>query len=164
MYADSRGTSVTTIADTRITSAGKILRQTKIDEIPQLVNVLSGDMSLVGPRPDVSGFADELQGDDRAILSIRPGITGPATLLFAEEEAMLANASDPESFNADVLYPLKTSINRAWMQEGTLVDDLRILLWTVKRPDQKDLHSMILRWNPSLELNHLAALPERGAQ
>ena len=84
------GTTVTTAEDTRITRVGAVLRRLKLDELPQLINVLLGTMSFVGPRPDVAGFADELRGEDRVILSVRPGITGPATLHFRDEEQILA--------------------------------------------------------------------------
>lgn len=155
MTAASSGTTVTTAGDNRITSVGRLLRRSKIDEIPQLVNVLRGEMSLIGPRPDVAGFADELVGADRSILSIRPGITGPASVLFADEELLLAEVEDPDAFNAEVLYPLKTAINRAWVEHGTLADDLRILLWTVKSPAAGELEALIHRWDPELSLNPL---------
>jgi lipopolysaccharide/colanic/teichoic acid biosynthesis glycosyltransferase len=92
--------SVTTAADsTRITPVGRFLRRWKLDELPQLWNVLTGRMSFVGPRPDVPGYADRLQGEDRRVLDLRPGITGPATLLFRDEERLLALARDPQAFN-----------------------------------------------------------------
>ena len=75
---------VTVADDPRITPFGRLLRRSKLDELPQLLNVLTGDMSFVGPRPDVAGFADELDGEDRLLLSVRPGITGPATLRFRD--------------------------------------------------------------------------------
>ena len=112
-------------------------------------------MSLIGPRPDVAGFADELIGDDRTVLSIRPGITGPASVLFSEEESLLSGVDDPEVFNAEVLFPLKTAINRAWVEHGSLVDDLRILFWTVKSPAPGELEALIHQWNPELSLTPL---------
>lgn len=153
MTATSSGTTVTTAGDNRITSVGRLLRRSKIDEIPQLMNVLRGEMSLIGPRPDVAGFADELVGHDRSILNVRPGITGPASVLFADEELLLTQVDDPNTFNAEVLYPLKTSINRAWVEHGTLADDVRILLWTVKPPASGELEARIHRWDPELSLD-----------
>ena len=79
-------TTITSSNDVRITKSGKFFRDTKIDELPQLINVLIGDMSFVGPRPDVPGYADKLEGEDRIVLSIRPGITGPASLKYKNEE------------------------------------------------------------------------------
>ena len=84
--ADELGSFVTVKDDPRITLVGRFLRRFKLDELPQLINVLKGDMSFVGPRPDVLGFADKLQGQDRIILTVRPGITGPATLKYRTEE------------------------------------------------------------------------------
>uniref|UniRef100_UPI0025BFCAE4 sugar transferase n=1 Tax=Aquisalimonas sp. TaxID=1872621 RepID=UPI0025BFCAE4 len=86
-----------------------------LDELPQLINVLKGDMSFVGPRPDVPAFADTLAGEDRIILSVRPGITGPATLKYRDEETLLAEADDPEAYNSEVIYPDKVRINREYV-------------------------------------------------
>lgn len=126
-------TTVTTGQDRRITRVGAILRRTKLDELPQLANVVLGHMSLVGPRPDVAGFADELQGDDRVILSVRPGITGPASLKFRDEEELLAEQSDPEQYNREVIWPGKVAINRDYVAKWTLADDMQILFQTVLR-------------------------------
>jgi lipopolysaccharide/colanic/teichoic acid biosynthesis glycosyltransferase len=109
-------TTVTTSYDARITKLGVFFRKTKIDELPQLVNVLLGQMSFVGPRPDVPGFADLLQGDDKLILSIRPGITGPATLQYRTEEEQLAKQVDPEKYNREVIFPDKVRINLNYIQ------------------------------------------------
>jgi lipopolysaccharide/colanic/teichoic acid biosynthesis glycosyltransferase len=128
----SGGTSVTTLNDARITRAGALLRKLKIDELPQLMNVLRGEMSLVGPRPDVPGFADQLLGDDRIILSVRPGITGPAAVAYRHEESMLSTAEDPETFNREVIWPDKVRINRDYVENWSLRSDLRCLLATVE--------------------------------
>lgn len=125
-------TVVTTSGDPRITRLGGLLRRTKVDELPQLVNVLLGHMSFVGPRPDVPGFADALQGDERLVLSIRPGITGPATLRFRDEQELLAAQADPEAYNRDVLYPAKVRINLAYIRRYRFVDDIRYLWWTLR--------------------------------
>ena len=125
-------TSVTTSGDPRITRLGHLLRRSKIDELPQLVNVLLGHMSFVGPRPDVPGFADRLQGDDRVVLSIRPGITGPATLRFRNEQEILAGQPHPEDYNRDVLFPAKVRINVEYIRHYSFLGDLRYLWWTVR--------------------------------
>ena len=117
--------------DLRITRVGAVLRNLKVDELPQLLNVLLGHMSLVGPRPDLSGFADRLQGADRLILSIRPGITGPATLKYRNEEALLAQQSDPESYRRDVIWPDKVRINLDYIRNWRFTADLRYLWRTL---------------------------------
>jgi len=128
---EGRPSSVTTARDERVTRLGRFLRRTKVDELPQLLNVLVGHMSFVGPRPDVPGFADELLGDDRVILTIRPGITGPATLEFRDEEELLAGQEDPEGFNREVLFPAKVRLNRAYVENYGLSKDIGYLLRTV---------------------------------
>lgn len=124
-------TTVTSERDTRITRLGCLLRHFKVDELPQLVNVLVGDMSFVGPRPDVPGFADELEGDDRVILSVRPGITGPATLKYRDEEALLADQDDPVEYNRTVIWPDKVKINRNYVENYRFRDDLRNIWQTI---------------------------------
>ncbi|WP_083331060.1 sugar transferase [Halofilum ochraceum] len=127
----SEPTNVTTSADARITRLGRVFRRTKLDELPQLINVLKGDMSLVGPRPDVPGFADELNGGDRLILTVRPGITGPATLKYRDEEALLAAVGDPEAWNRDVLWPDKVRLNREYVRNWSFRRDLYYLWKTL---------------------------------
>ena len=121
-------TTVTTAADARITPLGRFLRRVKLDELPQLINILKGEMSFVGPRPDVPGYADELTGDDRIVLSVRPGITGPATLKYRDEEALLATVADPETYNREVIWPDKVRINRAYIENWSFWQDL-IFIW-----------------------------------
>lgn len=121
-------TTVTTRHDPRITRVGSLLRRTKMDEIPQLWNVLVGHMSLVGPRPDVPGFADKLLGDDRIVLSVRPGITGPASLEFRNEEELLAKQADPERYNREVIWPRKVELNREYVANYSFWKDL-LLIW-----------------------------------
>ena len=128
--AQAQGT-VTTAADARVTPLGRWLRRWKLDELPQLWNVLAGRMSFVGPRPDVPGYADRLQGDDRRILELRPGITGPATLLFRDEERLLALAKNPQAFNDAVVYPEKVRLNREYLETGNFGRDLGYVLATV---------------------------------
>lgn len=124
-------TVVTTSHDPRITRLGKLFRKTKIDELPQLINVLLGHMSFVGPRPDVPGFADKLKGQDRKILSIRPGITGPATLKYRNEEDLLASQSDPEKYNREVVFPDKVRINRMYVENYAFLNDLKYIFQTI---------------------------------
>lgn len=122
---------VTTSSDPRITRLGRFLRRTKLDELPQLFNVLAGQMSFVGPRPDVPGYADELEGDDRIILSVRPGVTGPATVAYRREEDLLAQHDAPERYNKEVLYPKKVRINREYVENYRFRDDLLIIIRTL---------------------------------
>lgn len=125
-------TSITTAHDPRITSFGAFLRRTKLDELPQVINVFLGTMSLVGPRPDVPGWADQLEGDDRVVLEVRPGITGPATLVFRDEEAILAAQEDPERYNREVLWPAKVRLNCRYIQHWRFRDDIRYLVMTFR--------------------------------
>lgn len=124
-------TTVTRRGDPRITQLGVLFRRTKIDELPQLWNVLLGDMSFVGPRPDVPGFADTLHGQDRALLSIRPGITGPATLKYRNEEEILAAQADPEAYNREVIWPDKVRLNLDYIHDWSLRRDIKYILQTV---------------------------------
>lgn len=138
---DSQGctTSITTALDLRVTRLGRLLRKWKIDELPQLWNVLVGDMSLVGPRPDVPGYMDKLEGEERLILELRPGITGPASLRYANEETLLAAQHDPEQYNDAVIFPDKVRINLEYYYRCSPWLDLRIVLITLgllaPRPD-----------------------------
>lgn len=127
----SHQTTVTTDYDPRITRLGRLFRKTKIDELPQLIHVLLGQMSFVGPRPDVPGYADRLEGDDRIILSVRPGITGPATLKYRDEEALLAAQNDPERYNDEVLWPDKVRLNREYVESWSFSRDLYYIGRTV---------------------------------
>ncbi|WP_292660617.1 sugar transferase [Nitratifractor sp.] len=126
------GSTVTTARDPRITRSGRLLRRWKIDELPQLFNVVKGEMSLVGPRPDVPGFADRLEGEDRIVLSVPPGITGPASLAFRDEEELLAGVEDPERYNREVIWPQKVRINREYLENWSLRRDIEILWKTLK--------------------------------
>lgn len=124
-------TTITAKNDPRITRLGVFLRKTKIDELPQLWNVLLGQMSFVGPRPDVPGYADTLTGEQRLVLSIRPGITGPATLKYKNEEVLLAEQSDPKKFNDEVIFPDKVKINMDYIQNYSFKQDLRYIVQTI---------------------------------
>lgn len=123
-------TVVTSSKDPRITRIGAWFRRSRLDELPQLINVLLGHMSFVGPRPDVEGFADILKGEDRIILSVRPGITGPATLFFLHEEDLLAKVDHPERYNRKVIYPAKVKINRCYIDGYSFGKDVLYLAAT----------------------------------
>lgn len=127
----NEGTHVSVAGDNRITPLGAFMRKYKIDELPELWNVLIGDMSFVGPRPDVPGYADKLQGENRCILELKPGITGPATLKYRNEEELLAAQSDPQIYNDEVIWPDKVCINLAYQRENTFFGDIRIILQTL---------------------------------
>ena len=116
-----------------LTPFSEWLRRHKLDELPQLWNVLVGDMCFVGPRPDVPGYADKLEGDDREMLQLRPGITGPASLKYRDEEELLARQADPLKYNDEVLFPDKVRINRYYLHHWSLGTDIRIILATVLR-------------------------------
>jgi len=123
--------TVTTANDIRITRSGKLFRDTKIDELPQLLNVLLGSMTFVGARPDVEGYADGLEGSDRIILSIPPGITGPASIKYKNEEELLASQIDPKEYNDTVIWPDKVKINRHYIENWSLKQDIIYIIKTV---------------------------------
>ena len=122
---------ITLKSDPRITPFGRFLRDFKLDELPQLWNVLIGDMSFVGPRPDIPGYADKLSGKDRIILSVRPGITGPATIKFKDEETLLAAQIDPVAYNDEVIWKEKIEINKAYIKNWSLKSDINYILRTL---------------------------------
>lgn len=128
---DGIDTFVTTINDKRITKSGRVFRKYKLDELPQIINVLLGEMSFVGPRPDVPGFADKLEGEDKIILSIKPGVTGPATIFFRDEELLLSKQTDPEQYNDEIIWPQKVAINKKYIEEYSLSKDIRYILKTI---------------------------------
>jgi len=127
------GGSITVKDDRRITTIGKFLRRWKLDELPTLWNVLKGDMSFVGPRPDVPGYADKLEFNDRRILNLRPGITGPATLKYSNEEQFLAEVDNPKKYNDEVIFPDKVKINLEYMDNLNLWMDIKIIFKTIFR-------------------------------
>ncbi len=117
--------------DVRITKIGVFLRKYKLDELPELWNVLKGDMSFVGPRPDVCGYADNLKGLDRKILELRPGITGVASLKYYNEEDVLALQDNPLKFNDEVIYPDKVRLNLDYYYNNNLWIDIKIIFATI---------------------------------
>lgn len=133
MTVSHSDSTVSVAGESRITPLGAVLRKYKLDELPELWNVLKGDMSFVGPRPDVPGYADKLQGDDRLILDLRPGITGPASLKYANEEEILAKVDDPIAYNDAVIFPDKVRINLDYYRNHTFWGDIRLIFQTVFR-------------------------------
>ena len=125
------GSSVSVAGESRITPLGAKLRHYKLDELPELWNVLIGDMSFVGPRPDVPGYADQLKGKDREVLKLRPGITGPASLKYRDEEDLLATKTDPQRYNDEVIFPDKVRINLYYLHHYSFIKDLEMIFCTV---------------------------------
>ncbi len=145
MTVKHSGSTVSVAGDSRITPFGATLRHYKLDELPGLWDVLIGNMSFVGPRPDVPGYADKLQGDDRDVLKLRPGITGPATLKYRLEDEMIADyvaqkqaAGDirpmqeiAEEYNDNVIYTDKVRLNCYYYRHYSFIKDIQIILCTV---------------------------------
>ncbi|MGL5233533.1 MAG: sugar transferase [Empedobacter falsenii] len=128
-----KGISKSTITTDQhqITKIGKILRDYKLDELPQLFNILKGEMSFVGPRPDVSGYADKLIGEDRIMLNVKPGITGPAQLKYRNEEEVLSKVKDPIKYNDEILWPDKVKINVEYVKNWNFQQDLIYMFQTI---------------------------------
>lgn len=131
MLVNHGGNSVSVAGESRITPLGSVLRRWKLDELPELWNVLLGDMSFVGPRPDVPGYADTLTGEDREILQLRPGITGPASMKYRNEEEILSAVEDPQKYNDEVIFPDKVRINRLYLHDHSFFLDLKMIVATV---------------------------------
>ena len=125
------GSSVSVAGESRITPLGAKLRHYKLDELPELWNVLIGDMSFVGPRPDVPGYADLLKGKEREVLKLRPGITGPASLKYRDEEDLLAEQPDPQKYNDEVIFPDKVRINLYYLHHYSFIKDIEMIFCTV---------------------------------
>tara|TARA_B100001248_G_scaffold34169_1_gene21920 strand:+ start:261 stop:845 length:585 start_codon:yes stop_codon:yes gene_type:complete len=133
MKKNNENITITVSDDSRITRIGKYLRKTKIDELPEILNVLFGQMSFVGPRPDVKGYADKLKGANRKILALRPGITGPASLKYYNEEYILSQKSNPKKYNDEVIFPDKVKINMDYFHNRSFFLDLKIIFATIFR-------------------------------
>lgn len=152
MVPSHSGSTVSVAGESRITPLGATLRRLKLDELPELWNVACGEMSFVGPRPDVPGYADRLTGDDRRVLELRPGITGPATLKYRNEEDLLAACDNPQEYNDRVIFPDKVRINLDYLDRHTFTGDLLIIMQTilpglfpspVATPPRQDLQAQI---------------------
>lgn len=131
MVVDHTGSNVSVAGEARITPLGAKLRKYKLDELPQLWNVFIGDMSFVGPRPDVPGYADKLEGEERIILKLRPGITGPASLKYKNEEELLASVADPVKYNDEVIFPDKVKINMQYYYHWSFWGDIKYIAKTI---------------------------------
>lgn len=130
--ADKIGGSSTANDDPRMTNRGKLLRKYKLDELPQVFNVIKGDMSFVGPRPEVKQYTDMLQGEEREILSVRPGITDWASIWNSDEGSLLAGAEDPDRFYEEMIRPQKIRLQLKYVRERSVVTDLKILFKTAE--------------------------------
>jgi len=130
--ADSIGPSVTSGDDPRITEVGKFIRRTKIDELPQLLNVLKGDMSLVGPRPEVMKFVAKKRAEYKKVLSVRPGITDNAAIEFRDEETIMNSYEEKEKAYIDIILPQKIKLYYNYVDNISFVNDLKLILQTLK--------------------------------
>jgi lipopolysaccharide/colanic/teichoic acid biosynthesis glycosyltransferase len=125
------GLPLTAAGDPRVTPLGRFLRRAKLDELPQLVNVLLGDMSLVGPRPEVPRYVAAYTPEDHALFAVRPGITDPASIEFRDEESTLAHYEDPERAYLEIVLPYKLALGRAYLKEQSFFGDLTLLVRTL---------------------------------
>jgi len=130
--ADKVGPSVTSGDDTRITKVGKILRRTKIDELPQLFNVLKGDMSLVGPRPEVMKFVVLKKDEYRKVLSVKPGITDNAAIVYRDEEMLMEEYEEKEKAYIDIVLPKKIELYNEYIDNISFISDVKLILRTLK--------------------------------
>jgi lipopolysaccharide/colanic/teichoic acid biosynthesis glycosyltransferase len=120
-------------ADPRITPSGRFLRKYKLDELPQLFNVLAGDMSLVGPRPEVRKYTELYSEDQKKILNVKPGITDYASIEYSNEKELLGKAGNPEQFYIEVIMPAKLELNKKYLENPGLGSDLKIIWLTLKK-------------------------------
>jgi len=131
--ADSKGRLVTVGGDARVTPVGRWIRRLKLDELPQLLNVLKGEMSLVGPRPEVQRYVDLYTAEQWPVLDLVPGITDPASIKYRDEEAVLAGYDDPDRAYVEVVMPDKIAINLSYAARATVLSDLAVILRTLLR-------------------------------
>ncbi|MGI6339918.1 MAG: sugar transferase [Bacteroidales bacterium] len=131
MIVDHGGSSISVKGEKRITPVGAILRKLKIDELPELWNILIGDMSFVGPRPDMPDYAARLKGEQKDILSVRPGLTSPASIKYAREEEILSKVYDPQKYFDEVIWPDKTRMNLAYVRERSFLGDVNLIIRTI---------------------------------
>lgn len=129
--APKKGPLITTGGDLRVTPLGRLLRKTKVDELPQLINVLKGDMSLVGPRPEVEKYVGRYKKDYAEILKVRPGITDSASLKFRNEEAVLKEQENPEEYYINVLLPEKIELAKQYVKTTSFANDLKLIFLTL---------------------------------
>lgn len=130
--AESKGLQITVgTRDPRVTRAGEVLRKLKLDELPQLLNVFLGDMSLVGPRPEVPRYVELYNDRQREVLRVRPGITDPASLAYRDENALLAGEPDPERAYIEKIMPRKLEMNLSYLREASIMKDLALIAKTI---------------------------------
>ena len=151
--ADRQGPSVTALDDCRVTPIGRWLRDHKLDELPQLINILKGEMSLVGPRPQVPRFVEHFDASLRVVvLAVRPGITGPTTLHFRHEERLLANKDDREGFYISQILPTKLAMDAQYVRTRCLRNDMRVLGETIQLFTMSLAHKIFgIRHKPPVE-------------
>ena len=130
-HAEKLGTTITVNGDKRITRVGRVLRNLKLDEIPQLLNVLVGHMSLVGPRPELPRYREYYSGDFESVLTVRPGITDPASIKFHDESSLLEGQNDPETFYIEKILPEKLKIACNYLKRASLLLDFQIIFLTI---------------------------------
>lgn len=128
--AEQRGLQITAAGDPRVTAVGRILRRLKLDELPQLWNVLKGEMSMVGPRPEVPRYVECYSESQREVLSVAPGITDPASITYRHEEELLGTQPDPERYYREVVLPHKLSLNLEYLDRMSLLYDVSVVLRT----------------------------------
>jgi lipopolysaccharide/colanic/teichoic acid biosynthesis glycosyltransferase len=160
--ADASGVDSTAANDRRITVVGKLIRRTKLDELPQLWNVLLGDMSLVGPRPNVTRETNLYTAEERRLLSVRPGITDISSIVFSDEGDILAGSEDPDLRYNQVIRPWKSRLGLLYVERHTLAMDARLIVLTLvsaadRRRALKGVQSILERAGAPEELRHVAA-------
>lgn len=133
MTANASGRAITAAGDARVTRLGRLLRRSKLDELPQLLNVWLGDMSLVGPRPEVPRYLPYYGLEDRLVLAVRPGITDPASIHFRDEEELLGRFADPERAYTQAILPYKLSLSREYVSSQSLGGDVALIFKTLMR-------------------------------
>lgn len=131
MHNNDQINTITSINDKRLTISGKFFRKFKLDELPQFINIILGNMSFVGPRPDVIKYYNMTTDDQKIIYTVRPGLTGPASLKYKDEEVVLSKVDDPLSYNDDVIWPDKVNININYIKDYNIFNDIYIIIRTV---------------------------------
>jgi len=131
--SDQKGKLTVGMADPRITRSGRFIRKFKLDEFPQFLNVIKGEMSIVGPRPEVKEFVDLYSDDQRQVLNVKPGITDYASIAYFEENKLLGNAENPKEIYINIIMPAKLELNKKYIQSPTLATDLKIMWATFKK-------------------------------
>lgn len=164
MYTGIVGSAITVADDARVTRVGRVLRATKLDELPQLINVLRGEMSLVGPRPEAPPYLPYYSTEQRTVLAVRPGITGPSQVAFRSEEDLLA-VDDPETYYINVLLPAKLAMDVAYVHSHSFVGDVNLVLQTaaaIARPLASHAHAFLAASHPAVNYTHEAVPAQTG--